>query len=176
MLDIKFVTENPELVKENIRKKFQDHKIPMVDEVIALNQTRKEVISRADALKAERNKISKENGMNFAKLKSAATDEEKAEIQAVINANNEAVKAKADEIAANDEKINEVEARIREIMLAIPNIIDPSVPIGEDDSCNVEIERFGEPVVPDYEIPYHSDIMAKFNGIDLEPAGRVAGN
>ena len=176
MLDINFLRNNPEVVKENIRKKFQDHKLPLVDEVIALSDERKAAVTEVEKLKAERNKISKANGGLFGRMKKAATDEEKAELQVQIDANNAAVKANAEKVAEIDAKVERIEARINEIMLTIPNIIDPSVPIGKDDSCNVEVERFGEPVVPDFEIPYHTDIMSKFCGIDLEAAGRVAGN
>lgn len=175
MIDINFLISNPELVKENIRKKFQDHKLELVDEVIQLNTKRKELIARADGLKAARNRYSKENGVLFSKLKGAKTDEEREELQSKINSNNAAVKTDADEITTINGEITELEARIREIMLIIPNIIAPSVPIGKDDSCNVEVERFGEPIVPDYEIPYHADIMMALGGLDKESAGRVSG-
>ncbi|MBE6558841.1 MAG: serine--tRNA ligase [Ruminococcaceae bacterium] len=176
MLDIKFLKENPEAVKENIRKKFQDGKLPLVDEVIALDEQRRKNIQSTDQLKAQRNQISKANGGLFGRLKKAADDAEKADIQAQIDENNAKVKANADEMAALDADIQKLDARIREIMLTIPNIIDPSVPIGPDDSCNVEKEKFGEPVVPDFEIPYHTDIMERLSGLDLEAARRVAGN
>ncbi len=175
MLDIKFVRENPEIVKENIRKKFQDAKLPMVDEVIELDKLNRAAINEANDLRAKRNALSKANGPLFGKLKKAS-EEEKAEIQAQIDANMAAVKA-------NDERREELEKleaeyaeRIRKIMMLIPNIIDPSVPIGESDEYNVEVERFGEPVTPDYEIPYHTAIMERFNGVDMDAAGRVSGN
>ena len=175
MLDIKFVRENPEVVKENIKKKFQDAKLPLVDEVIELDAKNRAAITEASNLRAAKNALSKANGPLFGKLKKAS-DEEKAAIQAQIDANMAAVKA-------DDEKLQELErlegeyaARIREIMLTIPNIIDPSVPIGPDDSANVEVERFGEPLVPEYDIPYHTEIMESFNGVDMDAAGRVSGN
>ncbi len=175
MLDIKFVRENPEIVKENIRKKFQDAKLPMVDEVIELDKLNRAAINEANELRASRNALSKANGPLFGKLKKAS-EEEKAAIQAQIDENMAAVKA-------NDERREELEKleaeyaeRIRKIMMLIPNIIDPSVPIGESDEFNVEVERFGEPVTPDYEIPYHTAIMERFNGVDMDAAGRVSGN
>ena len=176
MLDIKFLKENPELVRENIRKKFQDKKLPLVDEVIALDDQRRKNIQKTDQLKAQRNQLSKANGSLFGRMKKAADDAEKAELQAQIDENNAKVKANADEMAALDADIQKLDARIREIMLTIPNIIDPSVPIGPDDSCNVEKEKFGEPVVPNFDIPYHTDIMERLSGLDLEAARRVAGN
>ncbi len=176
MIDINFLKNNPDAVKENIKKKFQDHKLPLVDEVIELDKERRDTIGTLEALKATRNKLSKENGMLFGKLKKTENEAEKAEIQAQIENNNLSVKSAADETDALSAKLEKVEARIREIMLTIPNIIADDVPIGPDDSHNVEIERFGEAVVPEFEVPYHTDIMAKFNGIDLEAAGRVAGN
>ena len=175
MLDIKFVRENPEAVKENIRKKFQDAKLPLVDEVLELDAKNRAAITEASELRARRNALSKANGPLFGKLKKAG-DAEKAAIQAQIDANMAAVKA-------DDERLGELEkleeayaAKIHAIMLNIPNIIDPSVPIGPDDSCNVEVQRFGEPLVPPYEIPYHTDIMESFNGVDMDAAGRVSGN
>ncbi|MBQ9780877.1 MAG: serine--tRNA ligase [Clostridia bacterium] len=176
MLDIKFLKENPELVKENIRKKFQEKKLPLVDEVIVLDEQRRKNIQKTDQLKAQRNQLSKANGGLFGRMKKAADDAEKATLQAQIDENNAKVKANADEMAALDAEIQNLDARIREIMLTIPNMIDPSVPIGPDDSCNVEKEKFGEPVVPDFEIPYHTDIMERLSGLDLEAARRVAGN
>ena len=176
MLDIKFLKENPELVKENIRKKFQEGKLPLVDEVIALDEQRRKNIQKTDQLKAQRNQLSKVNGGLFGRLKKSTDEAEKATVQAQIDENNAKVKANADEMAALDADIQKLDARIREIMLTIPNIIDPSVPIGPDDSCNVEKEKFGEPVVPDFEIPYHTDIMERLSGLDLEAARRVAGN
>ena len=175
MLDIKFIRDNPDLVKENIRKKFQDAKLPLVDEVIELDAKNRAAITEASELRARKNQLSKANGPLFGKLKKAS-DEEKPAIQAQIDANMAAVKA-------DDERLEELE-RLEEAykediyrrMLLIPNIIDPSVPIGPDDSANVEIQRFGEPVVPDYEIPYHTEIMESFNGIDMDAAGRTSGN
>ena len=175
MLDIKFVRENPELVKENIRKKFQNAKLPLVDEAIALDAERRQAIADGEALKAERNKLSKANGPLFGQLKKCTDEAKKAELQAQIDANNAAVKADADRMAELDKRQAELEDKIRDIMYTIPQMIDPSVPIGPDDSANVEVERFGEPVVPDYEIPHHVDIMQSFNGIDKESAGEVAG-
>ncbi|MCQ2457229.1 MAG: serine--tRNA ligase [Clostridia bacterium] len=176
MLDINLVRNNPELVKENIRKKFQDQKLPMVDEVIRFDKEYRDTIKTSDELKARRNALSKANGALYGKLKKAATEEEKAEIQKQIDANSAEVKADADQQAVLDAKREELEAEIRKRMLVIPNIIDESVPIGKDDSENVEIEKFGEPVVPDYEIPYHVDIMEKLNGIDLDAARKTSGN
>ena len=176
MLDIKFVRENPDAVKENIKKKFQDAKLPMVDEVIDLDAQRRNAISKAEELKAQRNKLSKANGPLFGQLKKAADDAEKAKIQAQIDENMAAVKADEEELARLDKAVGELEEKIHHIMLQIPNIIDPSVPIGPDDSANVEVERFGEPLVPDFPIPYHTEIMESFDGIDLDAAGRVSGN
>ena len=176
MLDIRFVRENPDAVKENIKKKFQDEKIPMVDEVIDLDAQRRDIQGKRDALRAERNKLSKENGPLFGALKKAGTDEEKAEIQAKIDANMAKVKADEDELTALENKQTELEARIQEIMYTLPNMIDPSVPIGPDDSHNVDVQHFGEPVVPEWEIPYHADILDSLGGVDLESAGRVAGS
>lgn len=165
MLDIKFVRENPDVVRENIKKKFQENKLPLVDEVIALDLENRAIKQEVEVLRAERNKLSKEIGGLMAKgLKEEA----------------EAVKAKiAAEAARVDvltEKEKEVEEKIKKIMMTIPNIIDPSVPIGKDDSENVEVQKYGEPVVPDFEIPYHTEIMESFDGLDLEGARRVAGN
>ena len=165
MLDIKFVRENPDVVKENIRKKFQDQKIPMVDEVIALDQENRNIKQEVESLRANKNKISKQIGALMAQGKKEEAEEVKKEVAASG--------AKIDELSAREK---EVEEKIKTIMMTIPNIIDPSVPVGKDDSENVEIEKFGEPFVPDYEIPYHTDIMESFNGIDLESAGKVAGN
>ncbi|MCD7955246.1 MAG: serine--tRNA ligase [Lachnospiraceae bacterium] len=165
MLDIKFVRENPETVKQNIRNKFQDEKLPLVDEVLSLDQKNRDIKKEVEALRAARNKISKEIG----KLMAQGKKEEAEEVKRQVTANAQRIEELSDE-----EK--KVEARIREIMLIIPNIIDSSVPIGKDDSENVELERFGEPVVPDFEIPYHTEIMEKLNGIDMDAAGRVAGN
>lgn len=165
MLDIKFLRENPEVVKQNIRNKFQDRKLPMVDEVIALDQENRDIKQEVEALRAERNKQSKEIG----KLMGQGKREEAEEIKKQIA-------EKADRMNELSEKEKEVEEKIRKIMMVIPNIIDPSVPIGKDDSENVELERFGEPVVPDFEVPYHTEIMERFNGIDLDSARKVAGN
>ncbi|MCD7882991.1 MAG: serine--tRNA ligase [Lachnospiraceae bacterium] len=165
MLDIKFVRENAEVVKQNIRNKFQDEKLPLVDEVLTLDQKNRDIKQEVEALRASRNKISKEIG----KLMAQGKKEEAEEVKRQVTANAQRIEELSDE-----EK--KVEARIREIMLIIPNIIDPSVPIGKDDSENVELERFGEPFVPDFEIPYHTEIMEKLNGIDMDAAGRVAGN
>jgi len=165
MLDIKFVRTNPDVVKENIKKKFQDDKLPLVDEVIALDQRNREIKGEVEALRADKNKISKMIGACMAQGKRDEAEEYKKQVA-----------ANADRVEALSAEEKEVEAKIKKIMMTIPNIIDPSVPIGKDDSENVEIEKFGEPVVPEYEIPYHTQIMESFNGIDLESAGRVAGN
>ena len=176
MLDIKFIRENPELVKENIRKKFQNAKVPLVDEVIALDAERREAINEGEALKAERNKLSKANGPLFGKLKKCTDEAEKAAIQAEIDANNAAVKADAERMAHLEEKKNNAEAAMNKLLMVIPQMIDESVPIGPDDSCNVEVERFGEPRTPDFEIPYHTEIMERFNGVDMDAAARVSGS
>ena len=176
MLDIKFVRENPEAVKENIRKKFQNAKLPLVDEAIALDAERRQAIADGEALKAERNKLSKANGPLFGKLKKCTDEAEKAAIQAEIDANNAAVKADAERMAQLEAKKEQAEAALNKIMLVIPQMIDPSVPIGPDDSCNVEVQRFGEPKTPDFEVPYHTDIMERFDGIDMDAAGRVSGS
>ena len=170
MLDIKFIRENPELVKENIKKKFQDAKLPLVDEVLELDAKNRAAITEASDIRASRNALSKQIGMLMGQAKKDPSKLEEAEkIKAQVKANAE----RLEEL----EKLEEDYAqRIRHIMLSIPNIIDPSVPIGPDDSANVEVERFGEPVVPDYEIPYHTDIMERFNGVDMDSAGRVSGN
>ena len=165
MLDIKFVRENPETVKENIKKKFQDEKLPLVDEAIKLDEERRSCQQEADDLKAERNKISKEIGALMAQGKKEEAEEIKKQ-----------VKDKGDRISELDKKQGDAASRLQEIMYSIPQIIDDSVPIGKDDSENVEIEKYGDPVVPDYEIPYHTDIMESFGGIDLDAARRVAGN
>ncbi len=165
MLDIKFVRENPEIVKENIKKKFQDDKLPLVDEVIALDEEKRSVQKRADELRSNRNKLSKEIGNLMAQGK-------KDEGMAL----REQVKAQANELEELSKRESELSDKVTQIMMVIPNIIDPSVPIGKDDSENVELEKFGEPVVPDYEIPYHTQIMERFDGIDLDSAGKVAGN
>ena len=165
MLDIKFVRENPEVVKENIKKKFQDKKLPLVDEVIELDTERRTVMTRADELRANRNKLSKQIGA----LMSQGKKEEGMAIREQVNAQAKEL----EELAAKEKDLN---AKVTEIMMSIPNIIDESVPIGKDDSENVEVQKYGEPVVPDFEVPYHTDIMERFDGIDLEAAGRVAGN
>ena len=176
MLDIKFVRENPEAVKENIRKKFQNTKLPLVDEAIALDAERRQAIADGEALKAERNKLSKANGPLFGRLKKCTDEAEKAAIQAEIDANNAAVKADAERMAQLEAKKEHAESALNKIMLVIPQMIDPSVPIGPDDSCNVEVQRFGEPKTPDFEVPYHTDIMERFDGIDMDAAARVSGS
>ena len=165
MIDIKFLRENPDIVKQNIRNKFQDKKLPLVDEVIELDKAARKAKGDADALRANRNKISKEIGGCYARGEKAKAEELKA-----------LVAAQGEELKALEEQEVELNAKVTEIMMVIPNIIDPSVPIGKDDSENVEIERFGEPVVPDFEIPYHTEIMEKLSGIDLDSARKVAGN
>ncbi len=165
MLDLKFLRENPEIVKQNIRNKFQDQKLPLVDEVIALDAESRSAKTEADHLRSERNKLSKQIGalMGQKKIEEA-------------NALKEQVTAQSQHLAELEKKEEELSGRITEIMMTIPNIIDPSVPIGKDDHENVEVERFGEPVVPEFEIPYHTEIMERFRGIDLDSARRVAGN
>ena len=164
MLDMKLIRENPELVKENIRKKFKDAKLPLVDEVIELDARKREVNTRANELRANRNKVSKEIGMLMGKgLRDEAEEKKKL------------VAEQAAELAALEAEETDLAARVNEIMMKIPNIIDPSVPLGKNDEENVEVEQFGEKTVADFEIPYHTDIMAKFNGIDKAAAGRVAG-
>ena len=170
MLDIKFVRENPEAVKENIRKKFQDQKLPLVDEVIDLDARNRAAITEASELRASRNALSKKIGMLMGQAKKDPAKLEEAE---AVKAQ---VKQNADRLQELEKLEAEYAARIRTIMLSIPNIIDPSVPIGPDDSCNVEVERFGEPTVPDFEIPYHTQIMESLNGVDMDAAGRVSGN
>ncbi|MGO5166328.1 MULTISPECIES: serine--tRNA ligase [unclassified Candidatus Paralachnospira] len=165
MIDIKFLRENPDVVKENIKKKFQDHKLPLVDEVIALDKENREIKQEVEALRAERNKLSKQIG---GLMKQGKKDEAE-EVKAQVNAN----AARVDELTAKE---RDVEAAIKKDMMTIPNIIDPSVPIGKDDSQNVEVTKYGEPVVPDFEIPYHTEIMERFDGVDMDAAGRVAGN
>ena len=165
MIDIKFLRENPDVVRENIKKKFQDHKLPLVDKAIEFDLKKRESQSEADALRAERNKISKQIGMLMGQGKKDEAEE---------------VKKKVGEYAARLAEVEvlekEYDEKLTEVMMKIPNIIDESVPIGKDDSENVEIKRFGEPVVPDFEVPYHTEIMEKFNGIDLDSARKVAGN
>ena len=164
MLDIKFICENPELVKENIKKKFKDSKLPLVDEVIALYNEKKDANQRANELRANRNKISKQIGMLMAQGKREEAEETK-----------KLVTQQAEELKALEEKEAELEIKVREIQMKIPNVVDSSVPVGRDDSENVEVTQYGEKSTPDFEIPYHTDIMALFNGIDKESAGRVAG-
>ena len=170
MLDIKFVRENPELVKENIKKKFQEEKLPLVDQVIALDGENRAAIAEAQELRTARNALSKEVGKLMGQAKKDPSKLEEAE---AVKAK---VKAQADRLGELEAKEDELAEKIHKIMLVIPNMIDPSVPIGPDDSCNVEVQRFGEPKVPDFEIPYHTEIMESFNGIDLDAAGRVSGN
>ncbi len=170
MLDIRFVRENPELVKENIRKKFQDAKLPLVDEAIALDAELRAVKTEADGLRAQRNTLSKQIGVLMGQAKK---DPAKKEEVLAVKAQ---VQAQAERLAALEAREPELEGKLRKILLVIPNIIDPSVPIGEDDSKNVEVARFGEPVIPDYEIPYHTEIMESFDGVDMDAAGRVSGN
>ena len=170
MLDIRFIRENPEAVKENIKKKFQEEKLPLVDQVLALDAENRAAMSEANELRAARNTLSKQVGMLMGQAKKdpsklAEAEEAKAK-----------VKANADRLAELEQKETELAEKIRKIMLVIPNIIDPSVPIGPDDSANVEVERFGEPAVPDFEIPYHTEIMERFNGVDMDAAGRVSGS
>ena len=165
MLDIRFVRENPEIVKENIRKKFQDEKLPLVDEVIELDTARRAYIGETESLRAERNKISKEIGKLMAQGKRDEAEEAKKRVAEF-----------ADRLAEVEKLMEEADEKMTAILMRLPNIIDPSVPIGRDDSENVEVERFGEPTVPDFEIPYHTDIMESFAGIDLDAAHRVAGN
>ena len=170
MLDIKFIRENPEAVKENIRKKYQDSKLPLVDEVIELDTKRRTAIAEADQLRSNRNALSKQIGMLMGQAKKDPSKLEEAE------AVKQQVKEQADRLAELEKQETELEAELHKRMLLIPQIIDPSVPLGPDDSCNVEVERFGEAKVPDFPIPYHTEIMESFNGIDLDAAGRVSGN
>ena len=165
MLDLRFVRENPEIVKQNIRNKFQDNKLPLVDEVIALDEESRKVKKEADELRANRNKISKQIGMLMGQGKKEEAEEVKKQVAAA-----------ASRLAELEEMEKDLEARVKKIMMTIPNIIDPSVPIGKDDSENVEVQKYGEPVVPEFEIPYHTEIMEKFDGIDLDAARKVAGN
>ena len=170
MLDIKFVRENPDIVKENIKKKFQDQKLPLVDEVIKLDAKNRAAITEASEIRASRNSLSKQIGILMGQAKKDPSKLEEAEkIKAQVKAN-------ADRLAELEALEEQYAQRIHAIMLNIPNIIDPSVPIGPDDSANVEVERFGDPIVPDFEIPYHTDIMESFNGVDMDAAGRVSGN
>ena len=170
MLDIKFIRENPDAVKENIKKKFQDAKLPLVDELLDLDAKNRAAITEASDLRASRNALSKQIGMLMGQAKKDPSKLEEAE---KVKAQ---VKAQADRLTELEGLEEDYAKRIHEIMLTIPNIIDPSVPIGPDDSANVEVQRFGEPVVPDFDIPYHTEIMESFNGIDMDAAGRVSGN
>jgi len=170
MLDIKFIRDNPDIVKENIKKKFQDEKLPLVDEVIDLDSQNRAAMNEAQALRAERNSLSKQVGMLMGQAKKDPSKLAEAE------AAKAKVKANADRLAELEVQETELAQRIHKILLQIPQIIDPSVPIGPDDSANVEVERFGEPVVPDFEVPYHTQIMESFDGIDMDAAGRVSGN
>ena len=165
MLDIKFVRENPDVVKQNIKNKFQESKLELVDEVIELDQKNRDIKNELQSLQANRNKLSKQIGALMGQGKKEEAEEVKKQVT-----------AQADRMAELSADEKEVEEKIRKIMMVIPNIIDPSVPIGKDDSENVEIKRYGEPVVPDFEIPYHTEIMEKLHGIDMDAAGRVAGN
>ena len=165
MIDIKFLRENPDVVKENIKKKFQEHKLPLVDEVIEFDKKARETKQEADDLRAARNQLSKQIGALMKEGKKEEADAVKAQVQ-----------ANAERLAELEGLEKEYQEEVQKRMMVIPNIIDPSVPIGPDDSCNVEIEKFGEPVTPDFEVPYHTDIMERFDGIDTDAAGRVAGN
>ena len=165
MLDLKFVRENPDIVKQNIKNKFQDQKLPLVDEVIALDAERRAAQQEADQLRSEKNKISKQIGALMAQGKKEEAEEVKKQVAADAQ--------KLEELSVKEKELDE---KVTKIMMTIPNIIDPSVPIGKNDTENVEVQRYGEPVVPDFEIPYHTEIMERFNGIDLDSARRVAGN
>ncbi len=170
MLDIRFIRENPDAVKENIKKKFQDEKLPLVDKVLELDEENRRSITEASELRAQRNTLSKQVGMLMGQAKKDPSKLEEAE---AVKAK---VKANADRLAELEKRESELEEEIHKLMMVIPNIIDPSVPIGPDDSANVELERFGEPVIPEFDIPYHTEIMERFDGIDMDAAGRVAGN
>ena len=165
MLDIRFLRENPDVVKENIKKKFQDGKLPLVDEVIELDAKKRETQQEADALRADRNKLSKQIGALMAQGKKEEAEAVKAQVAAGSK--------RLEELSVLEKELDE---KVTKIMMIIPNIIDPSVPIGKDDSENVEVTKYGDPVVPDFEVPYHTDIMERFDGIDLDSARRVAGN
>ena len=165
MIDIKFLRENPEIVKQNIKNKFQEHKLHLVDEVIELDAQARAAQQEADELRSKKNKIAKQIGALMGQGKKEEAEAVKAEVAGIS--------ARLAELEPEEKALQE---KVTQIMMNIPNIIDPSVPIGKDDSCNVEIEKFGEPVVPDFEVPYHTDIMERFDGIDLESAGKVAGN
>ena len=165
MLDMKFVRENPEIVKQNIKNKFQDQKLPLVDEVIALDAEKRNTQQEADGLRADRNKLSKQIGALMGQKKKEEAEEVKKQVA-----------AQAERLAELSEKEKELDEKILKIMMTIPNIIDPSVPIGKDDSENVEVQKYGDPIIPDFEIPYHTEIMESFAGIDLDSARKVAGN
>ncbi len=170
MLDIKFIRDNPDLVRENIKKKFQDGKLPLVDQVLELDRENRGVIAEAQQLRTARNALSKQVGMLMGQAKKDPSKLQEAE------AAKEQVKSNADRLAQLEQRETQLAQEIRKIMLVIPNIIDPSVPIGPDDSANVEVERFGEPAVPGFDIPYHTQIMERFHGVDMDAAGRVSGN
>ena len=165
MIDLKFLRENPDIVRENIKKKFQYHKLPLVDEVIELDKKSREAQQEADDLRAKKNQVSKQIGALMAQGKKEEAEAVKAEVADISK-----------RLAELEPLEKEYSDKVTEIMMKIPNIIDPSFPIGPDDSANVEIEKFGEPLTPDFEIPYHTEIMERFDGIDLDAAGRVAGN
>ncbi|MBP5331687.1 MAG: serine--tRNA ligase, partial [Lachnospiraceae bacterium] len=165
MIDLKFLRENPEIVRQNIKNKFPDQKLPLVDEVISIDADRRATQQEADDLRAKRNTMSKQIGALMGQGKKEEAEEVKKQVAEF-----------GDRLAELEKKQTELEEEVTKRMMLIPNIIDPSVPIGKDDTCNVELERFGEPVVPDFEIPYHTDIMEKLHGIDLDAARRVAGN
>ncbi len=170
MLDIKFIRDNPDAVRENIKKKYQEEKLPLVDQVLALDSENRAAITEASELRAKRNTLSKQVGMLMGQAKKDLSKLQEAETA------KEQVKANAARLAELEQKETDLEAQIHKIMMVIPNIIDASVPIGPDDSCNVEVERFGEPAVPAFDIPYHTEIMERFGGIDMDAAGRVSGN
>ena len=170
MLDIKFIRDNPDAVRENIKKKYQEEKLPLVDQVLALDSENRAAITEASELRAKRNTLSKQVGMLMGQAKKDPSKLQEAETA------KEQVKANAARLAELEQKETDLEAQIHKIMMVIPNIIDASVPIGPDDSCNVEVERFGEPAVPAFDIPYHTEIMERFDGIDMDAAGRVSGN
>ncbi len=175
MLDIRFIRENPEIVRENIRKKYQEAKLPLVDELLELDAKNRAAITEASELRALRNQLSKANGPLFGRLKKAS-EADKAAIQVQIDENMAKVKASDERREALEKREEEYAVRIHQILLQIPNIIDPSVPLGPDDSYNVEVQRFGEPLTPDFPIPYHTEIMERFHGVDMDAAGRVSGN
>lgn len=170
MLDIKFIRENPEIVKENIKKKFQDEKLPLVDKILALDSENRAAITEASELRSQRNSLSKQVGILMGQAKRDPNKLEEAEAAKAT------VKANAERLAELEKRETELEVEIHKLLLVIPNIIDSSVPIGPDDSGNVEVQRFGEPAVPSFEIPYHTEIMERFDGIDMDAAGRVSGN